>query len=130
MLQNVVTEIVAIRNSLLSRSVIYKRTLIIICITSVALLLLLYNYNFDSERSSYSKLLSQIISTLGINETLYLNRFSNSSVSLAGEADCNLNQKSSCFTANKSLVVTFWRERQTFRSYHYGTRQLDLVILS
>jgi hypothetical protein len=110
MLQNVVTEIVAIRNSLLSRSVIYKRTLIIICITSVALLLLLYNYNFDSERSSYSKLLSQIISTLGINETLYLNRFSNSSVSLAGEADCNLNQKSSCFTANKSLVVTFWRE--------------------
>lgn len=105
MLTNIITQIGAVLNPLILPIMNNKRTVIILCIISAVSFLIM----FTSKRSSYSKFVSQTISMLGINGALYFNRFLNSSVSLEGDTDCNLNKRDSCYTVNKSLVVTFWR---------------------
>ncbi len=87
-----------------------RRTIIIICITLAVSFPLIYNVMFVFYRSSDSKFVFHLMATLGLNETLYSNRFLNGSVSLEGDVDCNLEKRTSCYHTNKSLVVTFWRE--------------------
>ncbi|CAF1433219.1 unnamed protein product, partial [Adineta steineri] len=53
-------------------------------------------YDF-SLGSSNSKVLPKTDAVLGINKTIHLNHFSNGSVSLEGETDCNLDNKTDCY---------------------------------
>lgn len=110
MLTDIVSKIKAGRNILTSPFMHNRRTVIFICIISIVSVILTYKFVFDSNESYHSTLLSQILWKLGINETLHLRRFANYSVSLEGDIDCNLEKRNSCYKANKSLVLTFWRE--------------------
>jgi hypothetical protein len=110
MLRNVITQLGGLRNILTIHVVVHRRMIIMICGIFAISFPITYKFIFYFNRLSYSKSLSQTISELGINEALYSSRFSNNSVSLESDADCNLNKKNNCYTTNKSLVVTFWRE--------------------
>ena len=90
--------------------VVSKKTMLIVSITLVILLILVCYFMSDINKNSYSKFVSKGIDMLGINETLYFHRYLNMGISLEGDTGCNLINRSRCYTAKKSLVVSFWRE--------------------
>ncbi|CAF1436746.1 unnamed protein product [Adineta steineri] len=107
MLRNIDTTMEPAQSIQTTLFVTHKKILIFICIVLVILISIMYGFSHDSNNSN---ILSKTETILGISETLHLNQFSNGSVSLEGETDCNLDKKINCYKVNKSLVVTFWRE--------------------
>ena len=95
----------------LATILVAKRRLIVISLISFAVFCaLVWYFKHGSNDFSYSKIVTDIIKKLGINETLYFNRFLNMGVSLEGDSDCNLIQTTRCYSTDKSLVLSFWRE--------------------
>ncbi|CAF4111866.1 unnamed protein product, partial [Adineta steineri] len=107
MLTNIVTTIKPARNVLTTLLVTHKKMLIFICIALVISFCIMYQYSHDFNNSNF---LSKTDEVLGISQILHLNQFSDGSMSLEGDTDCNLDKKTNCYKVNKSLVVTFWRE--------------------
>ena len=83
--------------------------MLIICIVMTLAFPLIYNVVHDYNKYYYSNIVSEVIRKLGINETLYFNRFYNIGVSFEGYENCNIGNETRCFETNKSLVVAFWR---------------------
>ncbi|CAF1615891.1 unnamed protein product [Rotaria magnacalcarata] len=67
-------------------------------------------FTSDSSQNNYSKFLTHARHALRINETLYFHQYLNMGISLEGDRDCNLINRSLCYTTKKSLVVSFWRD--------------------
>ncbi|CAM4981286.1 unnamed protein product [Rotaria socialis] len=78
-------------------------------ILTIVFVLVAYVISRFSE-NNYSTFQSHIMNALAINETLSSHRYLNMGISLEGDHDCNLINRSLCYTTKKSLVVSFWRE--------------------
>ena len=110
MLINVRTSIVTIRAMVPSLFSIRKKASLIMCTTSALLFILVCYFMFDLKTNAHSTRFFKRVHILEVNETSCLLRHSNEGISLERNSECNLINRSQCYTTQKSLVVSFWRE--------------------
>ena len=94
----------------LSLFAIRKKLSFITCIITAVLFILTYYFTFDLKENTYSAFSIKRMRVVEANEISYLHRHSDVGISLEGNIECNLINRSQCYTTQKSLVVSFWRE--------------------
>lgn len=102
--------IITIRTMAHSFLILSKKTLFLICVSIVILVLFVSYFMSDTKTTGSSDFISNRLLALRINETLYFHQYLNMGISFEGHRDCNLVNRSLCYTTKKSLILSFWRE--------------------